>query len=332
MLHLHRLENGQPVAHRNPVAGRHEDGLDEPRHRRLDHAGPRARSAGDSQRIDDPEAMGIACKNDHLRPGHDHARRNGCPVDAPSCAVAGQLMRRAAQLDPEPPAGPHLDHGRHDLAPMVQHHPPPQRRPKGKARNRPRLPVQPQRPQGRQRHDPRRGHGDGGQDLQIPRDQPGIHIPCGEPRMPRQAPQKGKIRHRPRHLGPRKRLFQLPQRHIPRRPVDDDLGNHRIVPGRDLVPRPDTGIGPRPVRKAQMRQAPRRGQKPLGHILGVKPRLESMARDRQFLLRARQPLARRHAQLPFDQIDPGDRFGHRMLDLQPRVHLHEPEPVGPQPP
>ena len=36
-------------------------------------------------------------------------------------------------------------------------------------------------------------------------------------------------------------------------------------------------------------------------------------------------LAGGDAELPFDEIEAGDRFGHRMLDLQPRVHLHEPE-------
>ena len=49
------------------------------------------------------------------------------------------------------------------------------------------------------------------------------------------------------------------------------------------------------------------------------------------VLRQRQLLAGGDAELPFDQIEPGDRFGHRMLDLQPRVHFHEPEAVGPQP-
>ena len=37
------------------------------------------------------------------------------------------------------------------------------------------------------------------------------------------------------------------------------------------------------------------------------------------------------AELPFDQIETGDRFRHRMLDLEPRVHLDEPERVGAQP-
>ncbi len=35
--------------------------------------------------------------------------------------------------------------------------------------------------------------------------------------------------------------------------------------------------------------------------------------------------ARGHAQLPLDQVEAGDHLGHRMLDLQPGVHLHEVE-------
>ena len=37
------------------------------------------------------------------------------------------------------------------------------------------------------------------------------------------------------------------------------------------------------------------------------------------------------AELPFDQIERGNRLGHRMLDLKARVHLDEPECVGAQP-
>ena len=50
-----------------------------------------------------------------------------------------------------------------------------------------------------------------------------------------------------------------------------------------------------------------------------------MAADRELLLRQRQPLAGGDAQLPLDEVLPGDHLGHRMLDLQPRVHLHEVE-------
>ena len=60
-------------------------------------------------------------------------------------------------------------------------------------------------------------------------------------------------------------------------------------------------------------------------ILGVDARLDRVAVDRELVLRLRQRLAGRDAQLPFDEIEPGDHLGDRMLDLQPRVHLHEVE-------
>ena len=48
-------------------------------------------------------------------------------------------------------------------------------------------------------------------------------------------------------------------------------------------------------------------------------------RRRDLLLASRQRLAGRHPHLPLDQILAGDHLGHRMLDLQPRVHLDEVE-------
>jgi hypothetical protein len=50
-----------------------------------------------------------------------------------------------------------------------------------------------------------------------------------------------------------------------------------------------------------------------------------VALDRQLLLRQRQRFPGSNPQLPFDQIQPGDHLGHRMLDLQPGVHFHEVE-------
>ena len=55
-----------------------------------------------------------------------------------------------------------------------------------------------------------------------------------------------------------------------------------------------------------------------------------MAVDAQFILLQRDRLTAGDAQLPFDQIDPGDFLGHRMLDLQAGVHLHEEDAVGAQ--
>ncbi len=41
-----------------------------------------------------------------------------------------------------------------------------------------------------------------------------------------------------------------------------------------------------------------------------------------------QCFAGSHSQLPFDQVVTRDHFGDRMLDLQPRIHLHEEKLAG----
>ena len=46
-------------------------------------------------------------------------------------------------------------------------------------------------------------------------------------------------------------------------------------------------------------------------------------------LRQRQHLPRRDPHLQLDEIDAGDHLGDGVFDLQPRVHLHEEELVGP---
>ena len=58
-------------------------------------------------------------------------------------------------------------------------------------------------------------------------------------------------------------------------------------------------------------------------ILGVQPRLDGVAGQRDLLLGERQRFTRRDSDLPLDQIEPGDHFGDRMLHLQAGVHLHE---------
>ena len=54
-----------------------------------------------------------------------------------------------------------------------------------------------------------------------------------------------------------------------------------------------------------------------------------MAVHGDVVLRDRQLLARRDADLLLDQVDAGDHLGDRVLDLQAGVHLHEEELVGP---
>ena len=82
--------------------------------------------------------------------------------------------------------------------------------------------------------------------------------------------------------------------------------------------------------KAQPVERAGRGQEAGRRILGIEPRFHRPAVDRQLILPLRQRLARSDAQLPLDEILPGDRLGHGMLDLKAGVHLHEPDAVGAQ--
>ena len=67
------------------------------------------------------------------------------------------------------------------------------------------------------------------------------------------------------------------------------------------------------------------GQELRVRVFGADARLDRMAVDAQLLLLQGQRLARGHAQLPLHQVRSGNGFGHRMLDLEPGVHLHEEE-------
>ena len=82
----------------------------------------------------------------------------------------------------------------------------------------------------------------------------------------------------------------------------DQLGDHRVVEGRDRIAFLDAGFDPAFVAQIEMLEPPDARQEALGRILGIKPRLDRLAVDRQLVLLLRQLLAARDAQLPFDQI------------------------------
>ena len=112
------------------------------------------------------------------------------------------------------------------------------------------------------------------------------------------------------------------------RVLEIDLGDHRIIPGADRIAGAHTRIGAGTFGEMDMRQRAGRGQEACGHILGIKPRLEGVAGQADILLLRGQGFATGHTKLPFDEVDAGHGLGDRVFDLQPRVHLHEPEPVG----
>ena len=58
-------------------------------------------------------------------------------------------------------------------------------------------------------------------------------------------------------------------------------------------------------------------------ILRAQPHLDRMTGEPDVLLLKSERLAAGDAQLQFDEIEPGDRFGDGMLDLQAGIHFHE---------
>ena len=71
----------------------------------------------------------------------------------------------------------------------------------------------------------------------------------------------------------------------------DQLGDHRIVEGRDRIPFLDTGFDASVFPKVEMLECTNTRQKPVGRVLGVQPRLDGVAGERQFVLRLRKLLA-----------------------------------------
>ena len=124
-------------------------------------------------------------------------------------------------------------------------------------------------------------------------------------------------------------LGERAQHPLPRRlairVVDDQLRDHRVVEARDLVSGPHAGVdADARARRLLVRgdQAGRR-QEALADVLGVDAALDRVPAQAHVLLPHRERLALRDQDLLADEIEPGDELGHGVLDLDPRVHLHE---------
>jgi hypothetical protein len=72
-----------------------------------------------------------------------------------------------------------------------------------------------------------------------------------------------------------------------------------------------------------MPDAPDRGPEILRRIFGIQPYFDGMAAALNFVLAQRQRFAGGDSQLPFDEVEAGDHFGDRVLDLQACIHLDE---------
>ena len=115
---------------------------------------------------------------------------------------------------------------------------------------------------------------------------------------------------------------------VPGRAVADQLGDHRVVVNRDFGAFADSGVDPDGfalLRRDVAHQPADRGQEAAQRIFGVDPAFHRPAGQSHVFLAERQFLAGGDADHLLDQIEAGDLFGYRMLDLQPRIHLQEVE-------
>ena len=127
------------------------------------------------------------------------------------------------------------------------------------------------------------------------------------------------------HGGVRQRPPQPRQSLLTVRAPGDDLGDHRVEFRRHAVAGLDAGVDAQARSGGQAHQVDpaRRRREGVLRVLGVEPHLDRRApRGRRF---AFETAAAGDVQLQFDQVDAGGHLGHRMLDLQPGVDLHEGE-------
>ncbi len=106
---------------------------------------------------------------------------------------------------------------------------------------------------------------------------------------------------------------------------DDELGEHRVVVGRDVPALPHPRVHPdeRPGGLAIGRDASGSGQEVPRRVLRIDPALDRVATRAD--VRHVEPVAERHADLERDEVDAGDHLGHGVLHLEARVHLEEVE-------
>ena len=108
------------------------------------------------------------------------------------------------------------------------------------------------------------------------------------------------------------------------RAVDDELRQQRVVEGRHLGAALDPRIDAHVGREDDLGERPGAGLELLVRILGVETHLDRMA-DAAPVSDSidHVSFAGGEADHPLHQVDAGDGLGHRMLDLQTRVHFEE---------
>ena len=168
------------------------------------------------------------------------------------------------------------------------------------------------------------------QDVEAAVDEPGVEASGPELRIRDESREEGKVGDDPCDREAAEGAGQAIERHGAILAMGDHLRDYRVVVRGDGVAFPHAAVDanlPRLRRHRHVREGAGRGQESTLGILGVDPRLHRVPRDRQLGLCGRKGLAGRDPELPLHEVGTGDHLGDRVLDLETRVHLHEPEPV-----
>ena len=159
----------------------------------------------------------------------------------------------------------------------------------------------------------RRRRGPGGRSGRCP------SPPRARPRGASSVRRKPTLVVRPRIAVSRQRAVQPRERGRAVRAVGDHLGDHRVVVGADDAAGLDRGVDAHAARVARQQRPGR----PTGRSCASSALMRASIAWPLSVSLDVERLARGDPQLQLDQVEPGDQLGHRVLDLQPRVHLEE---------
>ena len=146
--------------------------------------------------------------------------------------------------------------------------------------------------------------------------------------MPHQRPQQRDVGHDAENRELAERAVGSRERRRAGLRAHDQLGEQRVVVDADRVALADAAVhaDAGPARLAIQQDGAGLRQKSVRGILGVHAQLDRVAALGQPVGRKRQGLPGSDQQLRAHEVEAGDQFRHRVLDLQARVHLEEEEP------
>src|SRR5580704_14248359 len=122
----------------------------------------------------------------------------------------------------------------------------------------------------------------------------------------------------------RQRVAHARDRGIAGVAIRNDFAEHGIIKRRHVVAGIDVAVDPDSRTAGRVPEPNRPGTRgEIFRILGIDAAFHGVSADLDVVLSVRQRFARRDQQLRLDDVDSGDQFGYRMLDLYTGVHFNK---------